>query len=613
MREMIDFLKKSLFRRGMIGAIVIGSGVANASEDMFMCEDASPAPQPGVTKEITLNKIENWKLNSMLNEAHKIVLKELGSSYDKSLDCIDSAIRDYNDNVYNTFEYGSLPNYLKKDCIKSLDTFSAGNWNWVMLQEYMKAESAYGRLGFISDGSEAGLSTEQKIKNRAEFALKSALDNFTSFREFRKELDRARKDIIAYMSASSNEYSNVAMSVSKRKARVAENERTYKNGDYDHSSTYNNARVYVQEGEVKRHTNDMEMNAQYSSAYDKTNGDYEYKKTVDQVYQKEGKNVAQFVQNKGNVRNGTYNNVTATQTNSKAGDTVRISKQSKQVDNEFNCYYVNNEDKTYRNGKEDETLHFENGYFTDVLTNALVLDIKEVTGAINKTKLYKKVISHNKEDLSVLAKLLIDYRKKEKEISERAHKVFAELSKNNAIDSRELKRANKKFANEKVKNYAQYLNKFLTQMLKNTKFAKDASQKDILDLGNAYMGYFSNYVNPSVLLTHDTELSYAALARTLDELYDYLENFGIKQTTKEYQTGSVYIYTHEELQTYKDRLQQTKPATPINNTNFGAFNNYATPINTNGFATGYNMSYNINSYGTFNPLGYNNGFNNFGF
>ena len=611
----MDFLKKSSFRRGMIGAIVIGSGVANASEDMFMGRgDAASAPQSGVTKEITLNKIENWKLNSMLNEAHEIVLKEFGSSYDKSLDCIDSAIRDYNDGVYNTFEYGVSPNYLQ-DCIKSFDTFSAGNWNWVMLQEYMKAESAYGRLGFISDGSEAGLSTEQKIKNRAEFALKSALDNFTAFRKFRKELERARKDIITYMSASSNEYSNVAMSVSKRKARVAENERTYKNGDYDRSSTYNNARVYAQEGEVKRHTNDMEMNAQYSSAYDKTNGDYEYKKTVDQVYQKEGKNVAQFVQNKGNVRNGTYNNVTVTQTSSKAGDTTSISKQSKQVDNEFNCYYVNNEDKTYRNGKEDETLLFKNSYFTDVLTNALVLDIKDVTVAIRKTKLYKKVTtSHNKEDFSsVLAKLLVDYRKKEKGISEQGNKVFAEFSKNEANDIKELKRANKKFADEKVENYTQYLKLFLTQMLKNTKFAKDASQKDILNLVNAYVGYFGNYVNPTVLLIHDTELSYTALVRTLDDLYDYLKNLGIKQTTKEYQTGSVYIYTHEELQTYKDRLQQTKPATPIN-TNFGAFNSYATPINTNGFATGYNMSYNTNSYRTFNPMGYNNGFNKtFGF
>lgn len=605
-REIMTKMFKNKFMTGclLLGTATVMTICANKAS---ACDsDNKKASQP----ENTLNRMESAKLNRLLQDAHESGLNELSGTieYDESLSCIDEAIRKFNNNAYNTEETGILPSYLLEDNIsRNLSKYSESNWNFVMLQEYMRAEAIYGSLGFMSN--EQNLSATDRVKNRAQFAVDNALNCFTKFREYKDALTLASKDIVKYMLLADMSYDNVTMAVSKRKARVSTNETTYKNGDYDRSSTYNNARVFAQEKSMKRHTKNMEMNVNSSSAYNKFNGDYEHNKNVSETYSS-GTYKQQTTQNKGNIFKGTYDNKRTTHIKDGAtsAETFTTEKSSKTYSNKFSCYKIHNSTKKYVDG--NQTGYNVNEYYTDVLASHRVLTADDLAREV----LAKSKFEKNNQKVTRLAlvnKYVIPAKKRANNVNNMLNEeIMRRQNAGEDIDVERIKLVNDAIKEQLKQNETNLMIDVVTELIEDA--IKD--KKHGKQISELFVRKIEHYNDPSIY-TNDEALSYIAYRKELDDLYGLLLNVyasDVLATLQEQIRNNIY-YSCEELLQEKEKETKTKTYSSNYNTPNASYtkptqNKYypqqqftnfpsapSAQMNFNCMPTnGYTMSYNYN-------------------
>lgn len=607
---MTKMFKNKLMTGCLLAVMTICANKASACDSdknefsLFGSDKTKETSRP----ENTLNRMESSKLNKLLQDAHESALNELSGTveYDESLSYIDKAIRKFNDNAYNKEETGILPSYLlEKDISRNLSKYSKSNWNFVMLQEYMRAEAIYGSLGFMSD--DKNLSATDRVKNRAQFAVDNALNCFTEFRKYKDALTLASKDIVQYMLLADRSYDNVTMAVSKRKARVSTNEHTYKNGDYDRSSTYNNARVFAQENSMKRHTNDMEMNVNSSSAYDKFSGDYEQNKNVSETYSS-GTYKQQTTQNKGNINKGTYDNTRTTHNKDGAtgSETFTTEKSSKTYSDKFSCYKIHNSSKKYVDG--EQTGYNIDEYYTDVLTDHRVLSANDLAREVLTKSKFEK---NNKKvtRLGLVPKYVIPAKKRADNVNDMLNKEI--IRRQNAgeedIKTEEIKRIDAVLKNQLKQNETNLMTDIVTELIQD----QIRNKKQSKQISELFVRKVEHYNDPSIY-TNDNALSYIAYRKELDDLYDLIQNLSATDVlgTLQGQINSNIYYSCEELVQEKERNTKTKTYSSNYNTPNVSytkptqtqyypqqqFTNFpSAQINFNCMpANGYTMSYNYN-------------------
>ena len=552
-------MSKAFTNKLMTGCLLLGTAAVMticANKASACDSDKNELTKKASQSENTLNRMESSKLDKLLQDAHESALNELSGTieYDKSLSCIDEAIRKFNDNAYNTEEAGILPSYLLEDNMsRNLSKYSAGNWNFVMLQEYMRAEAIYGRLGFMSN--EQNLSAADRVKNRAQFAVDNALNCFAEFRKYKDALTLASKDIVQYMLLADRSYDNATMAVSKRKARVSTNETTYKNGDYDRSSTYNNARVFAQENSMKRHTDDMEMNVNSSSAYDKFSGDYEQNKNVSETYSS-GTYKQQTTQNKGNINKGTYDNNRTTHIKDGATgtETFTTEESSKTYSSKFSCYKISNSSKKYVDGNQTE--YNVNGYYTDSLTSHRVLTMGDLAKEVLAKSKFEKD-SQRVTRLALVNKYILPAKKRADNLNNMLNEEIMRRQKagEGNIDPEQIKSINNMLKEQLKQNETKLMIDVVTELIYDQRGRNKDQSKKISEL---FVRKIEHYNDPSIY-TNDDSLSYIAYRKELDDLYDLIQNFSATNvlSTLQGQIRSDIYYSCSELLQEKERKTKT--------------------------------------------------------
>lgn len=551
---MTKMFKNKLMTGCLLAVMTICANKASACDSdknefsLFGSDETEKASQP----ENTLNRMESSKLNKLLQDAHESALNELSGTvkYDESLSYIDKAIRKFNDNAYNKEETGRLPSYLLEDGIsQNLSKYSNSNWNFVMLQEYMRAEAIYGSLGFMSN--EQNLSAKDRVKNRAQFAVDNALNCFSEFRKYKDALTLASKDIVQYMLLADMSYDNVTMAVSKRKARVSANETTYKNGDYDRSSTYNNARVFAQEKSMKRHTDDMEMNVNSSSAYNKFTGDYEQNKNVSETYSS-GTYKQQTTQNKGNINKGTYDNnrTTHIKDGASGSETFTTEKSSKTYSDKFSCHKISNSSQKYVDGKQTE--YNINEYYTDVLTSHRVLTMNELAREVLAKSKYEQN-KHKVTKLQLVNKYVVPAKKRAKDMNDMLIAELASRQKTGEVDTEQMKSLDAAIKEQLKQNETNLMIDVVAELIQ-TQVGNKRESKQISEL---FVKKVEHYNDPSIY-TNDDSLSYIAYRKELDDLYDLVHNFSATDVlgTLQGQIRSNVYYSLEQLLQEKERIKR---------------------------------------------------------